>query len=160
MPANLADNISPDGAFAQYPHQIAMNDSGQAVITWYQSDGASQQIFKAERAANGTWTSPTSLADNISPDGQGAQYPQIAMNASGQAVITWYQSDGVNYQIYKAERSVAGSWSVPLIAEGIFSGRSPSPIYGAAAPVKINASGQIIIGYTPFNYGAAVSSYK
>jgi hypothetical protein len=100
-PASLADNISPDGQNA-YDPQVAMDNNGNAIIVWYQSDGAVYQIFKSEYR-NGAWINPSSLADNISPDGQHAFYPQVAMDNNGNAIIIWYQSDGANDQIFKSE---------------------------------------------------------
>jgi hypothetical protein len=51
----------------------------------------------------GTWTHPSGLSDNISPDGQGANEPQVAMDDNGNAIITWYQFDGSDYQIFMSE---------------------------------------------------------
>jgi len=35
--------------------------------------------------------------------GQHATFSQVAMDDNGNAIITWYQSDGVNWQIFKSE---------------------------------------------------------
>ncbi len=101
-PASLTDNISPDGQDAAYP-QVAMDDNGNAVIVWDQSDGINSQIFKSEYR-NGAWTNPALLTDNISQDGQSADSPQVAMDNNGNAVIVWQQYDGNgNNQIFKSE---------------------------------------------------------
>jgi hypothetical protein len=53
-----------------------------------------------------SWIHPADLADNISPDGQDAYIvcsPQVAMDDNGDAIITWEQSDGSNWQIFKSE---------------------------------------------------------
>ena len=93
-PTILSDNISPDGQEADSP-QVAMNSDGNIVITWTQSDGANSQIFYSHFDGV-SWDHPTSLSDNISPDGQEADSPQVAMNSDGKIVITWTQSDGAN----------------------------------------------------------------
>jgi hypothetical protein len=93
--------ISPNGQDATFP-QVAMDNKGNAIIVWSQSDGAVYQIFKSEYR-NGAWINPSSLADNISPDGQSAFYPQVAMDNNGNAIIVWYQPDGAVYQIFKSE---------------------------------------------------------
>ncbi len=100
-PANLSDNISPDGWSAEFP-QMAMDDSGNTVIVWDQPDGSKWQIFKSEYRG-GEWTNPADPSDNISPDGQHALLPQVAMNDSGNAVVVWQQSDGSRNQIFKSE---------------------------------------------------------
>ena len=79
-----------------------MSSNGDAVIVWTQSDGSNRQVFKSEYRS-GVWTNPSGLDDNISPDGQDAYYPQVATNSSGEAGIVWYQSDGVQAQIFKSE---------------------------------------------------------
>ncbi len=109
-PASLTDNISPDGQYAESP-QVAMDSNGNAVIVWQQSDGSNNQIFKSEYR-NGAWTNPASLTDNISPDGQDAYYPQVAMDNTGNAVIVWRQYDGSNWQIFKSEYR-NGKWTNP-----------------------------------------------
>jgi microcompartment protein CcmK/EutM len=101
-PSSLSDNISPDGQEAWHP-QVAMDNNGNAIITWHQYiDGGIYQVFKSEYRG-GVWTHPSSLSDNISPDGQGAVHTQVAMDNNGNAIITWYQSDGSKYQIFKSE---------------------------------------------------------
>ena len=97
-PSSISDNISPDGTFAFAP-QVAMNSEGKIVITWEQSDGANGQIFYSY--FNGvSWVHPTSLSDNISPDGQPANNPQVAMNNDGKMIISWPQFDGTKNQVY------------------------------------------------------------
>jgi len=100
-PSSLTDNISPDGQ-GSYAPQVAMDNNGNAIITWKQYDGANDQIFKSEYRG-GVWTNPSSLSDNISPAGQDAYYPQVAMDNKGNAIIVWQQSDGAKYQIFKSE---------------------------------------------------------
>jgi mRNA-degrading endonuclease HigB of HigAB toxin-antitoxin module len=99
-PVALSGNISPDSQDATSP-KVAMDDNGNAIIAWQQSDGANQQIFKSEYR-NSTWTHPTSLSDNISPDGQPMDEPQVAMDNRGHAMIVW---EGLNVPraIFKSE---------------------------------------------------------
>lgn len=100
-PADLTDNISPDGGSADNP-QVAMDDIGNAIVVWDQSTGPDRQIFMSEYR-EGTWRHPVDLSDNISLDASSATLPQVAMDASGNAVVIWQQSDGANVQIFKSE---------------------------------------------------------
>jgi len=109
-PSSLSDNISPDGQNAEYP-QVAMDNNGNAIITWHQYDGSRNQIFKSEYRG-GVWKNPSTLTDNISPDGQNAYDPQVAMDNNVNAIITWRQSDGSNLQIFKSEYR-GGVWTHP-----------------------------------------------
>ncbi|MFC1745538.1 Ig-like domain-containing protein [Candidatus Riflebacteria bacterium] len=111
-PANLADNISPDGQNTVNYANVAMNDNGNAIIVWQQKDGSKGQIFKSEYR-NGAWTHPANLADNISPDGQGASYfVTVEMDNNDNAIIAWFQTNGTHYQVFKSEYR-NGSWTHP-----------------------------------------------
>jgi len=109
-PSGLSDNISPDGQPVN-GIQIAMDNNGNAVIVWRQSDGFYNQIFMSEYR-NGSWDHPSSLTDNISPDGQSAGQPQVAMDNNGNTIIVWVQSDGSHNQIFISEYR-SGSWTHP-----------------------------------------------
>jgi hypothetical protein len=88
-PATLSDNISPDGQKV-FSQQVAMDDNGNAVIVWDQSDGSNEQIFMSEYR-NGSWSHPATLSDNISPDGRTTDRPQVVMDNNGNIVIVWQQ---------------------------------------------------------------------
>ena len=109
-PSSLTDNISFDGQSASHPY-VAIDNNGNAIIAWSQNDGTNTQIFKSEYRS-GTWTHPTDLTDNISPDGQNANEPKVAMDENGNAIITWSQSDGTNSQVFKSEYR-SGTWTHP-----------------------------------------------
>lgn len=138
-PADLSDNISPDGQAAVYP-QVGMDAAGNAIIAWQQSDGANGQIFKSEYR-NGGWNHPADLNANISPDGQDADWPRMAMNASGEAIITWIQSDGANAQIFKSEYR-NGAWIHPTDLNDNVSLDGQDAVY---PEVALDADGNTII---------------
>lgn len=60
-PSDLSDNISPDEQDAWFDFQVAMDNNGNALIVWRQSDGNNWQIFKSEYR-DGEWTHPEDLA--------------------------------------------------------------------------------------------------
>lgn len=109
-PTNAADNISPNGSNVSdvYP---AMNASGDTIVVWQQPNGGLNQIFKSEYRS-GSWTHPTSLTDHISPAGQQALGPSVAISNNGDALISWQQSDGTRSQIFKSHYRL-GSWTHP-----------------------------------------------
>ncbi|MDY6934825.1 MAG: hypothetical protein SVZ03_11490 [Spirochaetota bacterium] len=111
-PANLNDNVSPDSEDAEHP-QVAMDNSGNAMIVWEQKDNSGKlQIFKSEYRS-GIWTHPANLDDNVSPDSEDAEHPQVAMDNSGNAIISWRQLDSShNWQIFMSEYS-SGTWKHP-----------------------------------------------
>jgi surface antigen len=110
QPTSTGQHISPVGQLPQNP-QVAMDNNGNAIIVWQQSDGGFTQIYKSEYR-NGAWTHPANLAVNISPDGQDASAPQVAMDNNGNAIIVWLQSDGSFSQVYKSEYR-GGVWAHP-----------------------------------------------
>ncbi len=135
----VTDHISPEGGDAYYP-RVAINDNGDAIIVWVQHDGANYRIYKSERN-NWIWTHPVGLDDSISPAGTDANYPRVAMNTSGDAVIVWEQSDGANWQIFKSERRY-GMWVNPLSIGDNISPNFEDAYYPQTA---MNDSGQAII---------------
>lgn len=114
-PSDVDDAISPPGESVDaWAVQAAMKGNGNALIVWEQElEGAYSQIFKSEKR-NGVWSHPVNLADNISPDGQTAIYPKVAMDDNGNSIICWLQVDaeGIETQIFKSEFR-NGAWKHP-----------------------------------------------
>ena len=113
FPMNLTDNINPDGTDVTWV-DVAINDMGEIIIAWQQSDGTYESIYKSEYR-NGLWTHPVSIADDLTMPGTNAHEPRVSMNNVGDAFIVWYQEDNasnVRYQIFVAEGR-NGTWLVP-----------------------------------------------
>ena len=141
-PSSLSDNISPDGTLAERP-QVAINAGSDAVIVWYQSDGTIEQIYRSEYR-DGTWSDPSGLSDNISPDGTSAEFPQVALNENGDAVIVWYQRVEGMFQIYRSEYR-DGAWSDPSsLSDNI----SPEGQVAFNPEVAMNDNGEAVIVWT------------
>lgn len=101
-PADIADYISPSGASVDATPHVGMDDNGNAIIAWRQSDGTNNQVFKSEYR-NGAWSHPASISENISPDESSVSTPRLAMDNNDNAIIAWYQSDGTDVQVYISE---------------------------------------------------------
>ncbi len=110
-PADIMDKISNSSEDATNA-QVALSEGGDAVIVWQQSNGSNEQIFISE-LRSGTWTYPASLNDNISPNGEDAHSPQVDINANGDTLIAWIQSDGIVDQIFFSEYR-NGTWAHPV----------------------------------------------
>jgi hypothetical protein len=144
-PANVNDNISPDGAEAGYPN-VAMDDNGNAIITWQQAVGVNSQVFKSEYR-NNTWTHPANLADNISPDGQNVNYPIVKMDNLGNAIVVWQQSDGAFGQIFKSEYR-DGVWAHPAnLSDNI----SPDGSLALSPQVAMDDNGNALVTWEQSN---------
>ncbi len=111
-PTSTSDHINVTGPSVEFP-LVVMSNNGDAIIIWiqYDSSGTNYQVYKSE-CRNGIWTNPVSLDDHISVAGQSVQYPRVAMDNNGSAIITWAQSDGVTNQTYKSEYR-NGAWINP-----------------------------------------------
>ncbi|MCI5071544.1 hypothetical protein MRY82_01200 [bacterium] len=111
-PADEDDYISVTSSDDTYDPTVAMDNDGNAIIVWYQNDSSEdQQVFMSEYR-NGSWDHPSSLSDNISPDGEDVYDVQVAMDNNGNAIIAWDQYDGENDQIFMSEYR-NGKWDHP-----------------------------------------------
>jgi hypothetical protein len=155
-PSNPSDKISPTGNTPEYA-DVAMSSNGDTIIVWDQQDASGiWQIFKSEYR-NHTWTHPTSLSDNISPDGWDARLPQVAMDNNGNAIIVWHQYDGSsNVRIFKSEYR-NGTWTHP---SGLSDNISP---YGTSAEipdVAMDSCGNAIITWRQIDESGKLQIFK
>jgi PKD domain/PASTA domain len=99
-------DLSTPGGDAEGP-QVGLDSAGNALVVWYRSTSPSSVVQAAEHLAGGTWGAPR----NLSPPGSAAYYPQLAVNAAGDAVAVWVGSSerGANV-IQAAARSAGGAW--------------------------------------------------
>jgi len=149
-PLNVDDYaISPTGQNA-YKTDVAMDNSGNAIIVWTQSDGSYQQTYKSEfRSAS--WTNPTDLTDNISPDGTEtcfcSNYPTVSLANELAALIAWPQRGGTNpsdpeqifYSLFKR-----GAWDHPAdLSDNI----SPDEYSTYSQDSAMNSNGDAIIAW-------------
>ena len=108
-------HIDPEGQSSNAPH-VAMDDNGEALIVWSQSDGTNSHIYMSEYRS-GVWAHPSSLVnDNIDPETPAAQpshRPRAAMDSAGNAIIAWSgNSDATHAYIYRSEYR-SGAWTHP-----------------------------------------------
>jgi hypothetical protein len=104
---NVGDAVTP---------QIAIDANGNALAVWTQSDGTRFNIW-ANRytAASHTW----GTAEPIETDNTGgADTPRIAIDANGNVLAVWHQSDGTRYNIW-ANRYTAAThtWGTAALIE-------------------------------------------
>jgi len=101
---NNADN-------ADYP-QIAFDANGNAMAVWSQSTAAVGSIWANRYTANSGWGVATTIES-----GAGDAYgPQIAVDASGNALVVWSQTNGTVYSAW-ANRYSAGQWGSAALIE-------------------------------------------
>ncbi len=119
-----AELIETDNAGNAYYPQIACDADGNALAVWQQSDGTRYNIWANRYTADAGW----GMATLIETDNTGEAWsPQIAFDATGNALVVWYQSDGTRYNIW-ANRYTAGSgWGTAELIETDNTGDALSP---------------------------------
>jgi hypothetical protein len=100
---SLVQTLSDPGEFA-YDPEVGVDAAGNAVFTWYRKDGTNWRVQTRPVSAAGV-PGPVST---LSAPGEDAVFPNIAVNAAGDAVIGWQRSDGANTRAEVATVSAAG----------------------------------------------------
>jgi YD repeat-containing protein len=97
-----AQSIETTNNFVFLP-QIASDPQGNATVIWLQGDAAGQALY-ANRytAATHTWQGPQAIATSTS-----GIAPEVAIDAQGNAIAVWEQSDGIYAGRYLAG---TGTW--------------------------------------------------
>jgi hypothetical protein len=117
------------------PGLVVMDANGNAMVAWHQFDGTNYNIWARRYVAGTGWDAVTLIATNTAGD---TSIPSIAMNASGNAVAVWHQSDGTRTNIW-ANRYVDGTgWSTASLIENDDTGDAIYP------SVVMDASGNAI----------------
>jgi len=75
--------------------QLAIDPEGNALVVWQESDGSKQRIKARIRTASGT----LGATQTLSPAGQDAFEPHVAVDANGNAVVVWRWFDGQTYRV-------------------------------------------------------------
>jgi hypothetical protein len=104
-----AINLSDPGQDGFEP-QVAVDSSGNSLTVWTRSDGTNLRIQALMRTPSGSF----GPIDNISDAGQNSSEPQVAFDASGNAIAVWSQSQGANTRIEAAFRPAGGSFGAPV----------------------------------------------
>jgi len=145
-PSSLTDNISLDGQSATSA-DVSMNDDGEAVIAWSQSDGSNTQIFSL-LYQTGAWSSHTDLQDNHSPNGTNAVSPKVSIGDDVNVIVTWLQLNNSSLdQVYKSQH-YNNTWINPLDLDDFLSLADSGVIYNE---LSMNNSGQILSVWGQFN---------
>jgi hypothetical protein len=131
--------------------QVAVDASGNAHAVWLQSDGTAFRLFSNRYIAGSGWGTPTQLSSGIGS----AADPQVAVDATGNAVVVFVHFDGAvvgaTDSIW-ARRYVAGTgWMAATLLE--------SGSQGADEPqVAVDARGNAYVVWTQVTGGNSVPS--
>lgn len=126
--------------------QVALNDSGKAVVAWEKSTSSSNSIIQAAVFSGTSWGAPTDLS-SASVD---ASLPQVALNASGEAIVSWSAENmSSDFLIQTNFLSTGGSWGG---AETI----SDSSLQSRFNQLKFDGAGNAIAVWEAISGGTSV----
>lgn len=129
--------IETDDTGTARSHQVSIDNAGNALVVWEHYDGTRYNIMANRYPAGGSWAT----AALIETDNLGHAYnPQIAMDASGNALAVWYQHDGTRYNIW-ANRFDNGttSWEGVALLETDDAGNADKPM------IAMNRTGNAVV---------------
>ncbi|MCC6993220.1 MAG: Ig-like domain-containing protein [Deltaproteobacteria bacterium] len=113
--------------------EVAVDATGRAVAIWHHRVGTSHGLRAASMDATGTWAA---AVDVVAPGPGGINFPKLAMNYAGDAVLAWQQGDAGVLSGWRARYSPSTGWSAPATFE-----QSTGMIRGFS--VAINGDGEI-----------------
>jgi len=128
---------------AIYP-QIAADAGGNAIAVWSQAGDAVYSIWGNRYVAGTGWGTAAPIATN---DMWNTIGPQIAVDAGGNAIAVWSQSDGTRYNIW-ANRFSAGAWGTAQLIEPT----DNVDVFGSGNPqIAFDGSGNAIAVWQRFD---------
>ena len=127
---------SNDSGDAARP-QIAIDADGAAIAVWEQYSGAHKNIWANRYTAAAGWGTAQLIETNNAGD---ARYPQVGMDAGGNAIVVWQQDDGTHFNIWANRYSAAVGWSTALLIETNSAGDAFGP-----PQVAIDVSGNATV---------------
>jgi hypothetical protein len=103
-------SLSSNGQSATEPH-VAFDAQGDAVAVWDAYDGTSFNVQAAFRPAGGGWRTAVDLSAEEVP---GADEPEVAFDAQGDAVAIWHRGGPTGGVVQSALMPVGGAWQAPV----------------------------------------------
>ncbi|MFZ4857112.1 MAG: PKD domain-containing protein [Desulfuromonadaceae bacterium] len=143
--AQLIETDATNGSY--YPH-VAMNAGGTAIAIWQQPEGSTFNVWVNHCSSAGVWGGAKLIETNTGD----AFYPQVAIDAGGNAVAVWQQYDGTRYNIWANQYSLFSNWGVAQLIETDALGNANSP------QLAMNSSGTAVVVWHQSD-GTRINSY-
>ncbi|MBL8398028.1 MAG: DUF4347 domain-containing protein, partial [Candidatus Accumulibacter sp.] len=120
---------------------VAMAADGKFTVVWYSDQTTSGDIYMRRYAADGTALSDETRVNTTTTGTQ--KQPDIAMDASGNAVVVWEGRSGANYDIYAQRYNSSG------VAQGSeLTVNTTTTGDQTLGVVTMNAAGQFLVTWT------------
>jgi len=134
---DTAAKVGGNDAGDAFAPQVAIDDSGDAILVWSEGDGTRSNIWSNRYTDGAGWGTAVKIESNDAGDTESAQ---IAMDARGNALAVWAQNDGTRYDIwsnrYVAGQGAGAGWGTASIID--------AGSFGAFAPqigIDLNGNG-------------------
>jgi hypothetical protein len=124
-----------------YDPKIAVDAAGNAVAVWWQFDDTHSDIWASRYSIDSGW-SPATL---VELNGSDAINPDLAIDANGNALVVWAQSDGARRTIWENRYVLGSGWGTASIVGSANAGDA------AISDVAMDASGNAIAVWVQFN---------
>ncbi len=119
-----AERIETDDSGGAGGHQLAIDQSGNALAVWSQWDGTRTNIWSNRYTPSGGWSTAQLIEAN---DAGNAVDPQVAIDASGNALTVWYESDSTRDNIWANRYTPSGGWGTAGLIETDNAGDALNP---------------------------------
>lgn len=91
-------------------HQVDVGPDGNAIAVWREVAEGHSEIWSSRFTPMDGWQAPR----RIDADAAGtSRSPAVAMDADGNAIALWLQSDGLSFGVYANRYTRGGSWGTP-----------------------------------------------
>lgn len=99
-----------------YDPQVAFDAAGNGAAVWSQFDGLRKNVWASRyTASTTTWSTPVLIETNNTGD---ADFPQLALDSAGNALVVWEQSDGTRRNIWTNRYTAATQgWGTAQLLE-------------------------------------------
>ncbi len=114
----IAELVETDDGAATAP-RVGIDDSGNALAVWAQSDGLRDNLWSNRYVAGSGWATAGLIETNDRSDAISAS--RIAVDDYGNAIIIWTQSDDARFNIFFNRLSGGGEPTSTLISDALFS---------------------------------------
>jgi len=127
--------LETDNAGRAFDAQVAVDGSGNAVVVWQQTDGTFFNIWTNHYETGVGWGTAELIETTVGH----AAFPQVAMDASGNAMAVWYQFDGSRGDIWANRYEIGVGWSTAELIETNNAG------IAADAQVTMDGNGNAVV---------------
>lgn len=152
LPRASDDVHSPKVFYSNEPH-LAVNSAGDAVVSWFQSNGGPLMAYAATRQGTMGELSIAHQEDFLSPPGAPVDQhqrwnPYPAISEAGEIAVTWAQENGQGATpIYLATRAPGADWqSPPVLSDSL----SPAAGIGRCAVPSFGPKGDLYVVWFQF----------